>query len=317
MRTTTRRVLALLLAVLALAAACSGDDDTTETGTGGTTGGTVAASTITVKIGAQDFGESEILAELYGQALRAKGYQVDQKKLGGFRDLELGAFENGEINFAPEYAASMLEFLNGKQGQATADIGETMGKLEPFLADKDLVAAEATSAVNTNAFVVRKDTADELGLETLSDLAAKGGSLKLGGPADCATNPFCIPGLKTAYGLDLSGSFTGLDTGVTATALKNGEIDVAVLFSTDGRIADEGWVLLRDDKKMLAADNVVPVMSTTLAEQGGQALLEVIDAVSAKLTTDALIAMNKAYDIDKESAEDIAAAWLADNGFTD
>lgn len=317
MRTRTTRVLALLVATVALAAACS-SNNRTETGSSGTTTGTAgggAASGVTVKIGAQDFGESAILGEVYGQALAAKGYKVEQKALGGYRDIALGAFDKGEINFTAEYAASLLEFLNNKKGEATSDVNETVAKLETYLPAKNLVAAKPASAVNTNAFVVRKDTADQLGLKSLSDLAAKGADLKLGGPADCATNPFCIPGLKQTYGLDLSKSFVGLDAGVVATALQNKEIDVAVLFSTSGVIADKGWVLLEDDKKMLAADNVIPVMTKSLAETGGQSFLDVVNAVTAKLTTEGLIEMNKQYDIDKESAKDIAATWLKANGF--
>ena len=124
----------------------------------------------TITIGAQDFGESAILAQIYGQALEAAGYPVEFQELGGFRDIEVPAFANGEINFAPEYAASMLEFLNESAGEATGDVDETVGLLQGYLDDIDLVAFTPTAAVDTNTFVVTQETADELGISTLSDL---------------------------------------------------------------------------------------------------------------------------------------------------
>lgn len=317
MQSISRKILVVLVAVAALAGACSKNDKDDSKATSQTTAASAdgaSPSDVTLKIGAQDFGESAILAEIYGQALAAQGYRVEQKALGGYRDISMGAFDSGDINFTLEYAASLLEFLNDKKGEATSDVDETVALLDGYLPAVNLTAAKASSAVNTNAFVIRRDTSDQLGIKTLSDLAAKGSDLTLGSPADCDTNPFCLPGLKAVYGLDLSGDWKTLDAGVVSTALQNKEIDVAVLFSTDGIIADKDWVLLEDDKGMLAADNVIPVMSTKLADQGGAALMAAVDAITAKLTTDELIAMNKRYDIDKESARDIAKDWLVDNG---
>jgi osmoprotectant transport system substrate-binding protein len=125
-----------------------------------------------------------------------------------------------------------------------------------------------------------------------------------------------MPGLNTVYGLDMSANFQPLDPGQpTAAALEAGEIDVALLFSTSAIIADRGWVLLEDDQQMLAADNVLPVLTAELQEAYGNQLTDVLDAVSAALTTEALTEMNKRFDIDTEDADVIAADWLADNGF--
>src|SRR5215217_167225 len=204
------RLLLALLAALALVAAACGDDDD-----GGDTSDNAAqddgGDDPAIVIGAQDFGESAILAEIYKQRLETEDFEVSTQSLGGFRDIELEGFDSGEINFAPEYAASMLEFLNENKGEATSDVDETVDKLQGYLDAKGLTALEPTDAVDTNAFVVTDETAEEVGLESLSDLAEKGSDLKLGGPADCETNPFCIPGLRDTYGLDLSGNFTALD----------------------------------------------------------------------------------------------------------
>jgi osmoprotectant transport system substrate-binding protein len=302
---------AALLAVALLGAACGDDDD------GGDGGGEAATSDVAVTIGAQDFGESAILAEIYSGALTDAGFEVTIQEVGGFRDLLFGAFDSGEINLAPDYVASQLEFLNEGAGEATGDVDETFALLEPLLEEQGLVGLTPSEAVDTNAFVMTQERSDELGITTLSDLAEKGQDLTLGAPQDCESNPFCIPGLQDAYGLDLSANFEPLEAGLVATSLTEGAIDVGLLFSTDGRIDSEGWVLLEDDQNMLAADNVFPVLTQELADEGGDDLTGVLDDISAELTTEDLIELNRRYDVDREDAADIAADWLADHGFSE
>ncbi len=292
---------AMLLAVAIVATACS---------SGGDTEGPE------VIIGAQDFGESAILAEIYKGALESAGFSVRVQAVGGFRDLELGAFSSGDINMAPEYAASMLEFLTSFSGKATSDKVETTSFLNDALESLDLEALAPSDALDTNAFVMTAERSAELGITRLSDLADHEAGLVLGGPPDCETNPFCIPGLSNVYGVDLARTFQPLDAGlITVQALEADQIDIAVLFSTSGVIAAKNFVLLEDDRTMLAADNIVPVITTLLRQKYGAALTDLLDSVSAKLTTADLTAMNKRYDIDNEDADAIAADWLADNGF--
>jgi osmoprotectant transport system substrate-binding protein len=107
-----------------------------------------------------------------------------------------------------------------------------------------------------------------------------------------------------------------LDAGVVATSLNEGAIDVATLFSTDGRLAEEDWVVLEDDEGLAGADNIVPVLSTELVDTYGEDLTGLLDAISAELTTDDVIELNKRYDIDKDDAEDIAADWLSEHEIT-
>ena len=300
MRNLRRRgvIGALLLAFALVAAACSSGGDTE------------------IKVGAQDFGESVILAEIYAQALEAEGYPVSIQPLGGFRDIVLASFESGDINLTPEYAASLLEFLNGFSGEATGDAVETTANLRGYLEDEGLVAFDPSPAVDTNAFVITPETSQALGITSLSDLADKGADLTLGGPPDCETNAFCIPGLQTVYGLDLSANFAPLDAGaITVQALEAGEIEVALLFSTSGVIADRGWVLLDDDQNMLSADNVVPVLTSELADAYGNDLESLLNSLSAALSTAELTEMNRQFDIEQLDPEDIAAGWLSDNGF--
>lgn len=294
---------ATLVAVALVAAACGSGDGATQDGPA-------------ISIGAQNFGESAILAEVYGQALEDAGYEVSIQPLGGFRDIVLGSFESGEINFTPEYAASMLEFLNEDVSEATGDAAETTDILQGYLDDLDLVAFTPSPAVDTNAFVVTPETSESMGITAISDLAGKESELTLGGPPDCETNPFCIPGLQEVYGVDLSGSFTPLDAGsVTVQALEAGEIDLAVLFSTSGVIADKGWVLLEDDQNMLAADNVVPVVTTEVAESYGDDFRSLVDEISAAMTTAELTELNRQFEIEARDADEIASDWLTENGF--
>src|SRR5262245_49916679 len=267
------KLAAVLLALALAAAACGGNDNnkSSASGSGGTTGSTVPSGP-EIKIGAQNFGESAILAEIYKGALESAGYKASVQKLSGFRDILFGAFKSGDVNLAPDYVASQLEFLNGNKGQATSEVDPTFAKLTPLLKAKGLVGLTPSDAVDTNAFVVTKKTSDDWGVTTLSDLAKNGNDIKLGAPQDCETNGFCIPGLNRVYVLDLSKNFVPLDFGVIPTSLNIGAIDVGVVSSTDGRLADPktGWVLLEDDKHMLAADNIFPTVSQKLVDAYGK-----------------------------------------------
>lgn len=319
---TIRRAILLAIAALALSAplaACGSDDTSSDATAGEPTGATTAEPTgsvpdgPTISIGAQDFGESAVLAAIYGQALEAAGYPVSQEALGGFRDLVFSTFESGDINFTPEYAASALEFLNDFAGEATSDAAATVALLQTQLDSRGLVAFEPSPAVDSNSFVVTAETAEELGLENVSDLTA---DLRLGGPADCPDNASCLPGLLSTYDLDLSANFTPLDGGgpLTVAALDGGEIDVAILFSTDGTIADKGWVVLNDDQGLINADNIVPIGSQELVDTYGDALTTLINRISASLDTAELTELNRRVGIELEDADAVALSWLEAEG---
>ena len=303
-RRHTRSLVALMSVTALLAAACGDDSNDAADVPGGPT----------VVIGAQQFGESSILAEVYGQALADAGYPVEQQALGGYRDLVCTAFEGDEINFTPEYAASALEFLNDFAGEASGDVDATATALNAQLASRDLVALAASPAVDSNSFVVTPETAATLASPTVSALTPE---LSLGGPTDCPENASCIPGLISTYGIDMSANFVGLDGGgpLTVAALDGGEIDVAILFSTSGVIADKGWVVLEDDKGMINADNIIPVTTKAVVDAYGDDFVALVDNVSAAMTTSELAELNRRFDIDKEDAAAVATSWLQENGF--
>jgi osmoprotectant transport system substrate-binding protein len=305
-----------VLACLALLAGACGDDsgdddsssDTSDSATEDTAGDIPDGPTIT--IGTQDFGESAILSQIYGQALTNAGYPVEYQELGGYRDLEVPAFASGDINFAPEYVASMLEFLNEFAGEASSDLDATKALLDDQLAEIGLQASTPAPAVDTNTFVVTGDS----DLTAIGDLTD---DLTLGAPQDCESNAFCLPGLETVYGIDLSANFTPLDSGpVIADALDSGDIDVGVLFSTTGLIADRGYTVLEDTDGLLAADNIVPVFTDEVAEAYGDDFVALLDEISAAITTELLTEANARFDIDAEDADVIAEDFLADNGLS-
>jgi osmoprotectant transport system substrate-binding protein len=316
MSTTKRlRLLLALVAALALFGAACGDDDgggDDNSNAAQDEGGAPDGPAIT--IGAQDFSESAILSEIYRQRLEAEGFEVEIQTLGGFRDIEIGAFDGGDINFAPEYAASMLEFLNENAAEATNDATETVEKLQGYLDEKELTALEPSDAQDRNQFVVTEGTSEETGLESLSDLSEEAADITVGGPSDCETNAYCLPGLQRVYGADLTGDFTALDSQTAiADALEAEEIDVGVLFSTTGELSRGGFVVLDDDREMLAADNVVPVVTNELVEAYGDDLATVVNEISATLTTEHLIELNKRADIDLDDPDVIATEWLEEN----
>lgn len=295
-------VVALVAAVAVVAVACGDDKDDSSSGSG-------SSSKPEVKIATQAFGESEILGQIYGQVLASNGFKVTYQNFKD-RGAIYSAIESGDVNFVPEYAASAVEFLNNNAGEASPDVTATVKALQAQLAKKGLVALEPSKAVDSNALVVTKETATKDNLTNISDLKE---TMKLGAPQDCPSNAGCIPALKTTYGLDFSSSYVPLDSSgpLTKQALKSGDVDVAVIFSTDSAIAENGWVVLKDDKHIFNADNVIPVVTQALAKDSD--LVKVVNQTSAALTTENLTAMNKQFDVDKEDAEAIAKAFISDN----
>jgi osmoprotectant transport system substrate-binding protein len=285
-----------LVVIAALAVVSCGGDDS-------------SASKPAVNIATQSFGESTITGQLYGQLLKAHGFHVNYQSIQDEASI-YSALGSGDVNFVPDYAQKALGQLNSNAGDTSGDLSSTLTRLDEQLKAKKLKALEPSKAVDGNALVVTKETAEKYHLKNISDLKA---TMKLGGPQDCPTNSSCIPPIKSAYGLDLAKHFVPLDSGgpETKKALQNGDIDVAVLFSTDPAIASNGWVELKDDKGIFA-NSIVPVVANDLASNAE--VVKLANEVSAKLTTENVTAMNKQFDVDKEDAATIAKGFLTKNG---
>lgn len=316
-RAPFRLLLIVLLATVLAAFGCGSDDD----GTVDTDAGSEGDPTTTagedeekgeITVASFNFSESHIVAYIYAKALEEAGYQTDVREGLGNREVVGPALEKGEIDLYPGYAASDLEFFNKGAGEATPDADETVTKLNEQLKKLKAEALEPSGAININAFVVTKETAEKHKLAKVSDLAAVAKDLTLGGPAECPQRPFCAKGLKDTYGVEF-GTFRPLEPGpLTYGALGDGDIDVAVGFSTDGAIAANDFVVLEDDKNLQNADNILPIISTSVLDDEAR---EILDNISSKLTTEDLTELNKRADIDKEDPEALAEEWLKDNDF--
>jgi osmoprotectant transport system substrate-binding protein len=160
---------------------------------------------------------------------------------------------------------------------------------------------------------VTEETAEEYGLETLSDLAAVAPELTFGAGPECPERPLCLPGLRDTYGIEFA-EVEQLDSGgpLTKDALESGQIDVGLIFTSDGAVAERGFVVLEDDKSLQPVENIIPVVRAEVLTPELEALL---DAISAELTTEGLAELNKAVDVDKEDPADAATTWLEENGF--
>jgi osmoprotectant transport system substrate-binding protein len=284
----------------------------------GSTGGPSSSASPkgTVTVASFNFSESIILAHIYGGALAKKGYTVVYRDKLGNREIVEPALENGQIDLYAGYAATDLTFVEGKQS-VTVDAGSNaqtnVQRLNALLNPKGIKALDPSPAIDQNAFAVTKAEADQYSLTKLSDLSSLASNWTLGGPPECAQRPYCQPGLKATYGLNFK-AFKSLDAGgpLTYAALKQGAINIGLVFSSDGGIAANNFVVLQDDKHLEAADNVVPLIRTAVANSEVTALLNSIDS---KLNTPDLTALNKSADVDKLDPADLAATWLKNHGF--
>ncbi len=313
------RMLALGASTLALiVSACSaGGGSTSPSATTSNSAAATAAGKPTIKVGSANFSESQIVGEIYAQALEAKGFTVERKLNLGDRALTNDSLRAGAINLMPEYIGSDARQVGAV---ATGDPAQTLANLNAALAklDTPMIALNYSPGADQNGFVVRKETADQFNLKTLSDAAKVANQLRWGLPPECATNPSCGAALKSAYGIDISAvkewKKLAPCSEPMAVALNTSTIDVAELCSTQADIVRFNFVLLEDDKHSQPADNMAPVLRKDTADAGGKALADTLNAVSAKLTTDALTKLNAQVSIDQKKIEDVAKQFLTDNG---
>jgi len=285
--------------------------------------GSGGGSKPTIKIGSVGFDEARVMAEIYAQVLEADGYTLDRAGIGlGDRAVVAPAIESGQIDLQPEYIGSRLSYY----GQTpTGDSAANHLALQTALAADALTALNYTPGLDTNAFVVRPQTATQLNLTRMSDTTAVQDQLKWGLALDCPTNQLCgAPGgaLQSAYGITtdtLAGAtLLAACSAPMAEALKNETIDVAELCSTQPDILVNGWVVLEDDQATQPADNVAPVVRNDLLAKVDRASFEkLLNDVSAKIDTATLTELNKQVAVDRMDPKDVATAWLRQVGSID
>jgi osmoprotectant transport system substrate-binding protein len=306
-RIRARSIAAVALAALVMVA-CSDDGDSTTANAGKT-----------VVIGSAPFSESVIVANMYAGALQNEGYQVTVRKGLGQREIYLRALQEGGANngidLVPEYVGTLLEYVNKNAGEASGNLEESVAKLRPRLDAIGLTALNPSPAADQNAFAVTKATADRLKLKKLSDITpAVAAQLTLGAGPECPTRPFCQPGLEKTYGQKYK-AFRVLDSGgpKTMEALAAGDIDVGLVFSSDGAVSARNLVVLEDDKKLQTVDNLIPAIRKDVVDDD---IRSALNKVSSELTTDDLIQLNRRADVDKTDPEVLAKEWLQQHGFT-
>jgi osmoprotectant transport system substrate-binding protein len=294
---------AVMAACLALALAACGGDDALDNGS-------QQNQQSSITIGSTNFSEQLILAQMYAAVLEKAGVDVQTRLNLGAREVVFPALEKGDIDLLPEYTGAALSFLDP---EATAvEPQEVLTALRSKLEPKSLVALDPTPAEDKDAFAVTKETAEKYNLQKISDLEPVAGQLVIGGPPELKTRPAGLPGLKKLYGIEFK-EFKALDAGgpLTVSALKKGDIDVARVFTTQGVIAEEGWVVLQEDKLLEPAQNLIPIgRKDAVTDQISQAL----NALAPKVTSEELTKLNAQVDIEKKDPETVARDWLTQQG---
>lgn len=297
------RLLALAAALLLALAGCATSNPTSSSPSSS------AAASGTVRIGSANFPESEIIAELYAQALEAKGIKVERHMQIGARDIYVGALKDGSIDLVPEYTGNLLQYFDAKTTATTPD--EVTRALTAATPSGFSVLTPA-SAEDKDSYNVTKEFSEKNHVTSLADLAATSGTLRIGGNPELAERPYGPKGLTSAYGVPADRlSFVAISDGggpLTVKALKEGQVDLADIYSTTPAIKDNGFVTLTDPKNMIMPQNVVPLISTKAATQ---TVKDTLDKVSAALTTDDLLAMNsRNQGSEKASPAQVAKDWL-------
>jgi osmoprotectant transport system substrate-binding protein len=257
-----------------------------------------------------DFPESEILAELYGQALRRRGYPVEVVARLGAREVVEPALEQGKVDLVPEYLGTALTFIDDGGLPPSGDPQATHARLRRAFATRGVAVAAYAPAEDRNGFVVTGDLARRRGLRRISDLAPLAARLTFGGPPECPDRPLCMKGLRDRYGLRFARFLAMPSRRVTADALETGEIDVGMIETTDASQLGQDLVQLEDDRGLQPAENVVPVVRRQVVDRYGAGLVRLLDAVSARLTSGGLTALNRQVAVEDRPAAAVAAAWL-------
>ncbi|MET9091493.1 MULTISPECIES: ABC transporter substrate-binding protein [Streptomyces] len=317
----TSRIAGAVIGIVALTgslAACGGDSLEQEKGGGsGSSGGDSKKGSLVV--GSAAFTESKVLAELYAQILGDAGYSTSITTVKN-RELYEPSLEKGEIDVVPEYAATITEFLNAKVNGAekaqnaplaSGDAAATVAALEKLAEPLGLKVLPAGKAVDQNAFAVSKEFAEKNKLKTLSDLGKSKLKVKIAAGDECEVRPFCAPGLKKTYGIDVTGiDPKGVGTPQSKQAVRDGKVELVLTTTTDAVL--DGLVFLEDDKKLQNADNVLPVLNAK--DAGAPEIAAALGKLTDTLTTEDLAELNRKVDAERAKPTDVAKEYLESKG---
>ena len=296
------RSVAVSVMCIALAACTSPEADRTPR--------PAAASAIVVGVSGA-FAENQIVAEMYAQVLEHAGYQVERQLDLRSRETSQSALEAGQIDVKPEYLSSLALFLD-PDAEASPEAVDMARLNARLLRPRGITLLAPSPAEDTNQFVVNAETAERFDLTTMSSLVPVADQLTLGGPPECPVRPFCLPGLSRVYGLVFY-DFMALDAGgpLTVDALRRDDVQVGLLFSTDPRIEENGFVPLLDDRRLQDAENITPVIRS---EKLNDEVRRLLDAVSARLTSAEMTDLVGLVVIDGQDVATVATGFLTENG---
>ncbi|WP_250030995.1 ABC transporter substrate-binding protein [Paractinoplanes maris] len=295
------------LALTVALTACGADEDPLANDNGG---GSAAPGTITV--GSANFAESELLGEIYSQALEAKGVQVKRQFNIGARELYLKALQDGSIDLLPEYNGALLSALQkGGAPEGVSKPEDVLAALKKVLPAGTEVL-EQSPAEDKDTLTVTQETATKYSLKTIDDLKPVAGQLTIGAGPEWQERYQGLKGLESLYGLKFK-EFKPLDAGgpLTVNALVKGQIQVGNIFSTDSSIATNKFVVLEDPKNLYLAENIIPLIRSTA---NNPTVTGALNAVSAKLTTENLTTTLAKVQVDKQDTASVAKGWLTENG---
>ncbi|ROS54574.1 ABC transporter substrate-binding protein [Frigoribacterium sp. PhB24] len=265
----------------------------------------------TLVIGSQQYYSNEIIAELYAQALEAKGYTVDRQYQIGQREVYLPELESGKIDVFPEYTGNLLQYYDKEE---TAKSPEEVETALAAALPSGLTALKAAAASDQDSYNVTKKFSEDNDITSLADLKDYSGTLALGAPPENAERPYGPPGLKSVYGVDVTS--TPIDDGggpLTVKALTDGSVQLADIYTASPLIAENDLVTLEDPENMILPQNVVPIVSDKV-DSDAQAVIESVDAV---LSASDLQKLNSKSQTDKESSATIAKDYLTEKGLLD
>jgi osmoprotectant transport system substrate-binding protein len=301
----TRAALAIAaVAAVAAVAACSSSSSGSKSAASNPLAPKAASGSVVV--GSANFPENELLAEIYALALQAKGVKVTTKLNIGAREVYYPQIEKGAIDIIPEYNGTLLtvEVNTKSTASTTTEVDAALTSGLP----SSLTILNPAPAQDSDSVTVTQATATKDHLKTIADLAPYAKDWTFGGPPEFATRSDGLAGLKKNYGLAFK-SFDPLDESgpITLAALTSGKVQAADVFTTTPQIVTDHLVSLTDPKFNFAAQNVVPLVYKPALTP---TIESVLNAISAKLTTEALLQMDTQVITDKQNYSTVAEGFL-------
>ena len=293
------------LVALVLTACGGGSDPLGEATSPQAAPSATSAAAAPIVFGSADFTESKILAEIYSQALKAKGVESSTKLGIGSREIYIKALQDQSISAVPEYTGNLLLYFDANASATTA---EEVEKALPTVLPSDLKILKPSAAVDQDVYVVTKEFSEQNGITSLEDLKKVASTSTLGGPPELEKRAYGPPGLEKIYGAKFKAFVPYSKYPPKISDLDKNKIQVASFFTTDAVLTEKGYIQLEDPQSMILPQNVVPLVRSDVASNA--TAVEALDAVQAALTTEELMELDKKVDSDRQDPAQVAAEWL-------